>query len=321
MLPFSRPNQLVCNLEPNRTTIPEQATVPGQPLLAIHDSAGVYKLLVSELYAHDLESIAQRLWIMTTFSSANINPLHQQQVKGRKILVTEDPRLHLVWDHNRVFIKPIPRCLLSHGFWRMYLDKRSDRLGDSRERLQRVALGFLRTYHYLIQHESDLRIAQQDNLCLIPQDVDWPSFCRFASELANIEDADVSGRYCYGELRLTRLNIYAPVLLRKFQYEQIHGQYSDFFGRLFGPVLFVFAIVSIILNSIQVELAVEQLTAAQWRSFWMVSRWFSILSIGGACIIAAMLALLWLWVFLDEWTYTVRRKRAKRWRYYGQPLC
>lgn len=321
MLPFSKSNQLVCDLEPDRTAEPEQATVPGQPLLALHDSAGVDKLLASELYAQDLETMARRLWIMTTFSSANINSLHRQRVKGREILITEDPRLHLVWDHNRIFIKPIPRCLLSHEFWRIYLHKSSDRLGDSRERLQRVALGFLRTYRYLIQYESDLRIAQQANLCLVPQGVDWPSFCRFASGLANIEDADVSGRYCYGELRLTRLNIYAPVLLRKFHYEQIHGQYSDFFGRMFGPVLFVFAIVSVILNSMQVELVVEQLTAAQWSSFWMASRWFSILSLGGAGIIAAWLVLLWLWVFLDEWVYTIRRKRGKRWIYHGQPPC
>lgn len=104
--------------------------------------------------------MALRLWIMTTFSSANINSLHRQRVKGREIVVTEDLLLHLVWNHNRVYIKPIPRCLLSYEFRRMYLDKSSDRLGDSRERLQRIALGFLRTYRYLIQHESDLRIAQ-----------------------------------------------------------------------------------------------------------------------------------------------------------------
>lgn len=172
MLPFSKPDQLVCDLEPDRTTEPERAIVPGQPLLALDDSAGVGKLLASELYAQDLETVAPRLWIMTTFSSANINSLHRQRVKGREIIITEDPRLHLVWEHNRIFIKPIPRCLLSHEFWRMYLDKGSDRLGDSRERLQRVALGLLRTYRYLIQSESDLRIAQQTNLCLIPQGVD-----------------------------------------------------------------------------------------------------------------------------------------------------
>jgi hypothetical protein len=68
----------------------------------------------------------------------------------------------------------------------------------------------------------------------------------------------VSDRYCYGELRFSRLNFYAPIFFRRFSFEQLHGQYSDYFGRLYGPVLFVFAIVSTLLNSMQVEMAVEQ---------------------------------------------------------------
>lgn len=76
----------------------------------------------------------------------------------------------------------------------------------------------------------------------------------------------MSTRYCYGELRLTRLNFYAPLLLGKLHFEQVHGQYGDFFGRLYGPLLFAFAIVSTILNSMQVALASEQLAAAHWES-------------------------------------------------------
>jgi hypothetical protein len=83
ILPFSKPDQLVCDLEPDRTAEPEQAIVPGQPLLALHDSTGVDKLLESELYAQDLETVVPRLWIITTFSSANINSLHRQQVGPR----------------------------------------------------------------------------------------------------------------------------------------------------------------------------------------------------------------------------------------------
>jgi hypothetical protein len=75
ILPFSKPDQLVCDLEPDRTAEPEQAIVPGQPLLALHDSTGVDKLLESELYAQDLETVVPRLWIITKFSSANINSL------------------------------------------------------------------------------------------------------------------------------------------------------------------------------------------------------------------------------------------------------
>ncbi|KAF2727048.1 hypothetical protein EJ04DRAFT_452133, partial [Polyplosphaeria fusca] len=139
------------------------------------------------------------------------------------IITAEEPRLHLVWIHNHIFIKPLPRYLLSQAFWEKYLEKGSGRPGSSQSNICKAATGLLRTYHYLIQHESDFHIAQQDNLRLIPKKVDWASFCRFISELNRIKDSAVSKRYCYGELRLTRLNFYAPFLLRKFHFEQVHG--------------------------------------------------------------------------------------------------
>ncbi|KAF2807745.1 uncharacterized protein BDZ99DRAFT_391759 [Mytilinidion resinicola] len=265
--------------------------------------------------------MAPRLWIMTTLSSANINPLHRQRVKGREIIVTEEPRLHLVWIHDRIFIKPLPRYLLSLAFWETCLSENPGQLGDSQSNIRKAAIGFLRTYRYLVQHESDFNIAQQENLRLISKDVDWASFCRFAAEVGHIEDSEVSGRYCYGELRLTRLNFYAPLFLRKFHFEQVHGQYGDFFGRLYGPLLFIFAVVSVILNAMQVELAAEQLSAVHWVSLWSVCRWFSMLSLLGAAVISAWFILLWLWIFLDEWIYTARRKVEKRRENHDEPKC
>ncbi|OCK92231.1 uncharacterized protein K441DRAFT_663469 [Cenococcum geophilum 1.58] len=270
MPPFLKLNQLVHDIEPAAES-PTITTLPGYPLVMLNGAPHMRQFLEKELWSKDLEAMAPRLWIMTTFSGGNINPLHRQRVKGREIIVTEEPRLHLVWIHNRIFIKPLPRYLLSQALWETYLDKGSDRLGDSQSNIRKAATGFLRTYRYLIQHESDFNIAQQDNLRLIPKDVDWASFCQFISELNHIEDSAVSKRYCYGELRLTRLNFYAPFLLRKFHFEQVHGQYGDFFGRLYGPILFVFAVVSMILNSMQVALAAEQLVAAHWESVWYVS--------------------------------------------------
>ena len=67
--------------------------------------------------------------------------------------------------------------------------------------------------------------------------------CQFVSGFDGITDIHVSPRYCYGELILTRLNLYAPLLLRKFNFEQTYGQYSDYFARLHGPILFIFAIM------------------------------------------------------------------------------
>ncbi|CAG8983150.1 hypothetical protein HYALB_00014076 [Hymenoscyphus albidus] len=148
----------------------------------------------------------------------------------------------------------------------MFLLNQSTCLGGRRDAIRKAALGYLRTYRYLIQHESDFRIAKQDHLCLVPHGVGWVAFCRFISALDQIKDANVSGRYRYGELRLSRLNFYAPFFLRKFHFEQIHGQYGDYFARLYGPILFIFAIVSTILNSMQVGLAVDQVATTHWLS-------------------------------------------------------
>lgn len=308
MSPFSKANQLVHDLELDDGA-PTATALPGYPSVMLTNTPQLRRLLEKEFRCKDLEIMAPRLWIMTTFSSGNINPLHRQPVKGREIIVTEEARLHLVWIHNRIFIKPLPRYLLSQAFWATYLKKGSD---DNQSHVCKAATGFLRTYRYLIQHESDFRIAQQDNLCLIPKDVDWPSFCRFVSDLSRIEDPAVSERYCYGELRLTRLNFYAPLLLRKFHFEQVHGQYGDFFGRLFGPIFFVFAVISTILNSMQVVLAADQLDTSHWEVVWHVSRYFSVISFVGVAIVSSWFILLWLWIFLDEWIYTIRRRQEKK---------
>jgi hypothetical protein len=215
-------------------------------------------------------------------------------------------------DNDRIFIQPIPRYLLSYSFWEAYLDQRPESLIDKQSNLCKAAAGFLRTYRYLVRHESDFHIAQEGSLCLIPKDVDWASFFHFTSDLNNIQDSAVSRRYCFGELRLTRLNFYVPFLLRKFRFEQVHGQYGDFFARLYGPVLFVFAVVSTILNSMQVALAADQLLAVPWIPVWHASCWFSVISIIGTAAIALCFAVLWMWMFLDEWVYTLRQKWKAR---------
>jgi hypothetical protein len=312
MPPFSKANQLVRDLVPAPSAA-QSETLPGQHSILLEDRTRTKQFLYNDLWSGDLERIAPRLWIMTTMSSANINPLHRQRVKGREIIVTEEARLHLVWIHDRIFIKPIPRYLLSYGFWEAYLDRRPESLNDEQSNLRKAAAGFLRTYRYLIRHESDFHIAQQDGLRLIPKDVNWVSFCHFTSDLTHIEDSAVSRRYYFGELRLTRLNFYAPLLLRKFHFEQVHGQYGDYFARLYGPVLFVFAVVSTILNSMQVALAADQSLAVHWVSMWHASRWFSVISIVGTAVVALCFVVLWLWMFLDEWMYTVRQKwKARR---------
>ncbi|CAG8982451.1 hypothetical protein HYALB_00013982 [Hymenoscyphus albidus] len=182
----------------------------------------------------------------------------------------------------------------------MFLVNQSTYLGGRRDAIRKAALGYLRTYCYLIQHESDFRIAKQDHLCLVPHRVGWVAFCRFISALDQTKDANVLGRYRYGELRLSRLNFYAPFFLRKFHFEQIHGQYGDYFARLYGPIFFIFAIVSTILNSMQVGLAVDQVATTHWLSLWPAFRSFSAVVLIGAALLSLCFIILWLWLFLND---------------------
>lgn len=303
MSPFCEANELVNDIDLETRCLPVTISPDRTSLTPSHQTT-IAGFLQDELWAQDLETLAPHLWVMTTPSSANINALHRQIVKNRKIIITEESRLHLVWIHDRIFIKPLPRYLLSHRFWKTHLDQCNQ--------IRLAATGFLRTYRYLVQHESDFNIAQQDHLGLISRDISWQSFRRLMAELSHIKDSAVSQRYYYGELRLTRLNFYAPFLLRKFHFEQLNSQYGDFFARLYGPILFVFALASTILNAMQVQLATEQLVAVHWESMWYFSRWFSTIILGGAAIVCFWISLLWLWMFSDEWIYTLRQRNLRR---------
>lgn len=315
LVPFTEESQL------NRDSTTSQSscsrTLPGHPRIPLQDAAQLRDFLYRELWAIHLERMARHLWIMSTQSSSNVSPLHQQKVKGRKIIVTEDPRLHLVWIYDRVFIKPLPRYLLSYTFWSEHMSNEKSTLWGSNEKEQKTctmirmsALGFLRTYYYLIQHESDFEIARNETR-LLPSDITWTEFCAFSKDFLNISDDDVSERYHYGELRLTRLNLYAKLIIGKFQYERVHGRYGAFFAGFYGPLLFIFGILSIILSAMQVELGVEALTNAQWQSFWYVCRWFVIVALASMVLLVLALISLLVGMTVDEWVFALRKRYEK----------
>ncbi|TDZ49764.1 hypothetical protein CTRI78_v007870 [Colletotrichum trifolii] len=247
--------------------------------------------------------MADKLWWMSKQDSASISPLHRQRVKRRAIVVTEDPKLHLVWDHDRVFVKPLPRYILSHPFWQRFLS--SDSSGDAQHRRVRKAiLGYIRTYRYLVRFESDFRIAQEPDLQLIPSDVTWEQFCYFRTDLASIGDGDVSTRYCYGEIRLTRLNFYAPFLLRKSHFQRVNYQYGAYFARFYGPILFWLGIVSVVLSGLQVAVAIEE-----HQALLVFALGFSVAIMVFAGALLFLLVSLLVYKVAKEWRFAIRDRR------------
>ena len=140
---------------------------------------------------------------------------------------------------------------------------------------------------------------------LLPPNITWEQFCDFSARNHAISDSQVSIRYHYGELILTRLNLYVKFFLRKFYYEQVHGQYGAYFSRFYGPFLFIFAVFSIFLNAMQVELSVESLTSLQWQPFWYLSRWFSVLTLACLAFLTWSLVLLLIGMIVDEWVWAI----------------
>ncbi|KAI4146698.1 MAG: hypothetical protein LQ340_005842, partial [Diploschistes diacapsis] len=251
--------------QPNtQPTEPNENHLPGYPRVPLHDGSKLLNFLERHLFSSDLDQIADKLWWMSKQDSKNISPLHRQYVKSRRIILTEDPKLHLVWIKDRIFIKPLPEYLLSPSFWT------ADVLGPSfppatstgtgtgtgtgtasrnpasassrtaqRTRIRQSALGLLRSYSHLIQHHSDFRIAQSPSLLLVPPEINWPTFDAFIArfDADAVPDADVSPRYAYGEIRLTRLNFYAKFLSRSWYFHRLVPQYEDYFARFYAPVL------------------------------------------------------------------------------------
>jgi hypothetical protein len=282
--------------------------LPGYPNISLMDRCVVLDFLNKEYCSADLDQMADKLWWMSKRDSANISPLHRQLVKRRSIIVTEDPKLHLVWIHDRIFVKPLPRYLTSYTFWRDYLGNDGHVATESHySHVRKAALGYLRTYFYLVRSESDFHIAQDPSLHLVPTGITWEQFCNFMKDLARISDQDVSGRYVYGEIRLTRLNFYAPLLLRKSHFQRVEYQYKEYFAQFYGPVLFVIGITSIVLSGLQVAVAVQGANPApNGRVLLAVAFWSSVTILLCFCALLIFLFSLFIYKIVREWKYALR---------------
>lgn len=285
--------------------------LPGQPAVGL-SSDEVLQYLDRDLPTPDLDRMSRHLWLLATPKHSHISPLHDQIVRGRQIVVSENPELHLVWIHSRVFVKPLPPFLLSHVFWAHYLTQPHDdnaKDGETRGRPARAGLGYLRTWAYLIQHESDYLIATGKHL--IPEGVSYHDLASLLEDVRDrVTDDQVSGRYRFGELRLSRLNLWAPLFLFKPQFHKVVWQYSDYFAIYYGPLLFLFAVLSVVLSAMQ--LGVDA-SPDGWEAFKIASARFSVATLCLVLLVAAYLVVDFLSMAGREIVYAFRKRlRRKR---------
>lgn len=311
------PKELILKRTSNQTHSKPRAkktTLPGQPRISLNDP-NIGSCLQQELETPDLNRLSPYLWLVAKQDSAHVSSLSHQIVRGRQIVITENPELHLVWIYDRVYIKPIPKYLLSHAFWDFYLMSQDSPIPEPlRQDITKAAQGFLRSYAYLIQHKSDFLLAQDANHRLVPEKVSHSDFIRFITEFEHIPDLAVSPRYAFGELRLTRLNFWAKVFLRRFTFQKVHGQYSAYFARFYGPILFVFGVFSVALNSMQVALAVQPLIqlSDSWIVFAQLARAFAICTLLCVALVVLFLVSVMLVLCIRETLYATRDLYLKR---------
>ncbi|KAJ8109396.1 hypothetical protein OPT61_g7492 [Boeremia exigua] len=225
---------------------------------SIRPKSDTQAYLQSDLQTPQLNDIHHLLWLAGLPNAAR--PLHRQKLLGRSILISEDPNEHLVWFENEIYIKPLPDYLFEYDFWA------SSICADNELRL--AASGLLLSYAWLVQHKSDLAIAQ--DVGLLPKELDWSAWTQFLDTFLNNINLQtlehVSKRYHYGELRLTRLNtIYRFAPPKYTLHSLVRGYrnkstwYQAFFTRHFRWMLAVFAIFSVVLSALQVGLATDRL--------------------------------------------------------------
>lgn len=310
-IPFQPKNQLNKDLD-----VPdaEQISLPGNPRISLNDPPQLNSFISKDFDLGDLNKLAPHLWLMSKHDAASISPLHRQFVKGRKIVITEDIRLHLVWYYDRIFIKPLPPYLTSHAFWSECLvlsQSNPSRAIHERDKISKAALGYLRTYSHLIIHESDFYIAQEQHL--IPKNVSWTQLSNFMARFGSITDDEVAPRFHYGEIRLTRLNFYSKFILHKWNFQRVHNQYGSYFASFYGPLLFIFATLSLFLNAMQVEIAVEQVNGSgQLLGFWNICRGFSIACLFLGSGLSLWLGVLFLYKFVMEWVYALSQQQIRK---------
>lgn len=201
-----------------------------------------------DLKASRLNAVHHYLWLAGLPHAAR--PLHRQKLLGRNILLTEDPDEHLAWFEAQIFVKPLPDYLLDYDYWSKHI--------CSDDNLYQSACGLLLSYTWLVCYQSDLKIAQE--IGLLPKDIAWLDWVQFLDAFLDhvnlVTLGDVSKRYKYGELRLSRLNLLyrlTPLvytlknLVRGFRAGSLW--YSAFFGRHFRWTLAAFAILSVLLST------------------------------------------------------------------------
>lgn len=290
--------------------------LPGAPQISVPCSRNEVRVqdqintyLRNELISSALNDFSPYLWLIATQNSSHISSLTHQIVRGRNIVITERPDLHLTWIYDRVYLKPIPKVLLSHAFWKCFLneDDECSPAPIAKKEAAEAAKGYLRSYSHLIRHRSDFVIASEKGL--IPRNTSYSRLIKFLQNFEQMPDSEVSPRYLFGELRVGRLNFWFKIIFRRMAFQKIHGDYASYFARFYGPFLFAFSVLSVLLSAMQVLLQARSLGSS--AAVTIIHRFSVFAMILVAIVVIAFIAML-LMLVLRELVFACADLRRKR---------
>ena len=194
-------------------------------------------------------------------------PLYLTRLFGGRVLNlqrTEDLNLHLLYNLNTLFLKPIPLWLLDAEFWTSYLipEKKDPIVEDRRKAVVASAFGFLFSYCTLLCYPSDFRIAKENGL--LPESITWELWRQFAGEvLRSYRKENVHYRFWFGRLRLAKVqSIYGwrtRSLMVPYSNEANDQWLSLSFHDNFATLAAILAYVVIALTALQLGLATDKL--------------------------------------------------------------
>ncbi|KAM7195917.1 hypothetical protein V8F20_007282 [Naviculisporaceae sp. PSN 640] len=317
--------------------------LPGQPRIIIKERQdSVEKLDAYLKRSHLTKEIDillpyMRYIFVQTPSYRHIAPLHHQKAREREVIVDEHPGLHLVWYYQTIFIKPIPAYLFSPSFWSYIEEKDKD--------VFEASLGFMRSYTFLIQYETDYLVACEKRLipklpfdpspnknkdcccCQKAGETDpedgkrfptYEEFCLFMAPFHEVTDQQLmdAQRFHFGELRLTRINRTAFMFRLKLAYFHIYPQWGSFLQHVLAPVITVFAVATVVLNSMQVSLAALDMSGVSdgdgWPRFVNVSKWFPIAVIILIAVVLTIGVSALLVMAVKDWMWVEKTNRKKK---------
>jgi hypothetical protein len=305
-------------------------------------SKDVHEFLESELSLRRLDELSEYLWL----AGARRPPtqLHLQVALGRNIVLADRIDLHLLWNGDgRIFVKPIPRFLLSPEFWRTHLScvehcrcfcnsreiaaardasienhpttERRQSPITCKDHLRKAALGFLYTYACLVSTESDFHIAVEKRL--LPREPDdstitWTRWQYLVRELIAQHHPDkIHPRFLRAELRLSRINAIHRTSKLLFAQAYFGGwnNYSSFFRDNLAWIAAITAYMVLILTAMQVGLSTEHLQNS--HIFQRASYAFTLLAILGPIGLVSLLLLRAVIELLRDLLVIFKQERAQ----------